>query len=79
MSAPQELKDELLRLLDEAYEVDGVSISRIDATASEFVAYDEGSTEGITQKQYKIVVDCTDSESIKIRIRPVTPPLAWPF
>lgn len=79
MPAPQELKDQLCALLDLAYEVDGIDTERVVVPATEFVSYDENSTEGLTEKQYKITVDCSDPETIRIKIRPTQPPLAWPF
>lgn len=79
MPAPQALKDEVLRLLDEAYETDATATSRVSVVADEFVPYDETDVSAISEKQYKTVVDCTDPEHIRIRIRPVTLPLAWPF
>jgi len=77
--APQALKDALLTLLDEAYEVDGVASARVPA-AGPFVRYDDGVDELPTAVTYKLVVDASAPSEVVIRIRPrSTLALLWPF
>lgn len=79
MPAPQAIKDELCRLLDEAYEIDGISISRVEVSSDSFVFYGEGEQPVSTpQMTYKISVSASDPENIVLRIRPIGP-LLWPF
>lgn len=79
MPAPQVIKDELCRLLDEAYDADGVSISRVEVVSDSFVFYGDGEQPDPTpQVKYKITVSAADPENIVLRIRPIGP-LLWPF
>lgn len=77
MSAPQALKDELLRLLDEAYDSDGTAISRVEIASTTFLPYEEGA-EIPAAATYKVVVDATAPQEIVIRLRVRSTPLVWP-
>lgn len=79
MSAPQALKDELLRLLDEAYDADGIAISRVEVSAAVFLYYGEGETPELPPAAtYKVVVDASAPQEILIRIRARSTPIVWP-
>lgn len=81
MPAPESLKIELLRLLDEAYDADGVAISRITLTDAPFLYYgNDAPLETLPEEfPYKIAVDASDKETIRIRIRPLSDPWVWPY
>lgn len=81
MPAPDSIKTELLRLLDEAYDNDGVAIGRVVSSEAPFVFYGDGAQPETlpTEQTYKLVVDASERENIRIRIRPATAPLVWPF
>lgn len=78
MSAPQALKDELLRLLDEAYDSDGTAISRVEISGGLFLSYEEEASELPAAATYKVVVDATAPQEIVIRLRVRSTPLVWP-
>lgn len=81
MPAPKELKDELLRLLDEAYDADSMAISRVTITANDFLYY--GGSDAVpeallSEVTYKLVVNAQEGDCITITIRPRLGPIAWP-
>lgn len=79
MSAPQALKDALLRLLDEAYETDSATFERVVLTLDQdAILYEEG-VELPSQATYKVSVDATDGRTIVMRIAVRNPtPSVWP-
>lgn len=79
MAAPQALKDEMLRLLDEAYDGDGVAISRVEVSSATFLYYGEGEApEMPLVATYKLTVDASAPQEVRIRIRVRSMPLVWP-
>lgn len=82
MAAPKEIKEELLRLLDEAYDADSIAVARVTVPSASFLFYGEpGEPEPDTypsEMLYKIVVDATDNARIAITIRPRLEPIVWP-
>jgi len=79
MSAPQALKDALLRALDEAYESDSTAAERVTIDlGTDAILYEEGE-EMPTQAPYKVFVDATDGRTIVMRIAVRNPtPSVWP-
>lgn len=77
MSAPQAIKDALLRALDSAYDSDSTASERVDlALGPDAIAY-EG--ELPASAIYKVQVDAQDSRCIVIRVKVRQPtPAAWP-
>lgn len=79
MSAPQALKDALLRALDEAYEADSATHERVVLSlAPDAILYEEGA-ELPPQATYKVTVDASNSRTIVMRITVRNPtPSVWP-
>lgn len=79
MSAPQELKDALLRLLDEAYDSDSAVIDRVEVVSGSFAFYGDGEPPEMPPSiVYKIVADASAPNEIVLRLRTRVGPVAWP-
>lgn len=80
MSAPQALKDALLAALDEAYDTDGVGHARVTLSlGTDALLYSAEPHSLPAEATYKIAVDATDGEAIRLRISVRVPSFGvWP-
>ena len=76
MSAPQGIKDAVLRALDAAYESDSLAAERVELELNDAIVYEEG--EAPTSATFKVLVDASDARTITIRITSRSSPAAWP-
>jgi len=77
MSCPQELKDAVLRALDQAYELDGLVAERVTLELVDPLLYEPGKAPPAAM--YKVVADATDARTIHLRITVRAPtPAVWP-
>lgn len=77
MSAPQGIKDAVLRALDAAYESDSLAAERVELELNDAIAYEEGAA-APTSATFKVLVDASDARTITIRITSRSSPAAWP-
>ena len=76
MSAPQGIKDAVLRALDAAYDSDSLAAERVELELNDAIAYEEGAAP--TSATFKVLVDASDARTITIRITSRSSPAAWP-